>query len=456
MGWKDRLTGRGGRRVLEGVNVVVYTAVAVAIVVLVNWFADRHNQRWDLTPSKKYSLSEQTKKVLKELDRDVAIYVFDREFRSHRDLLDNYSTRSRHVKVEYIDPDRDPALAKEFGVRSLGTIVVAAGDRHYEAQGQTEEAVTNTLIRVLKGQKFVYFVQGHGERDVESSQGSGYERIKQQLANENYQVKTLTLLQTMQIPEDCAVLVVAGPRQDYLPQEVDAVRKYVASGGRVMLLLDPGIELPNLAKLLADWNVTLRKDLVIDENPIAQLFGSSPSMPLIVMSGSNPIVEPLARMATIFPLTRSLEVGQGYKAGISAESFCETSSDSFGVADFDPRMRQVTYRPGKDIKGPLTVAVSGSITGEGEKKTEGRFVALGTSAIAANTYLPFQANRDLVMNMVNWLSAEEDLISIRPKAPETQELTLNRGQMRRILYLGVFGLPILIILAGTTVWWRRR
>jgi ABC-type uncharacterized transport system involved in gliding motility auxiliary subunit len=333
---------------------------------------------------------------------------------------------------------------------------VASGDRHFEAQGQTEEGVSNALIRLLKGQKAVYFIQGHGERDIESAERGGYDQIQKQLQNENYQVKTLVLLQTMQIPQDCALLIIAGPKNDYLPQEIDAVRKYVTEGGHVLFLLDPGVGLPNLAGLLADWKVKVRNDLVIDENPIAQVFGASPSMPLILKYGSSPIVEPLGRTATLFPLTRSFEIGTEFKPGVTADSLCETSPDSFGVADFNPSMRAVSYRPGKDMKGPLTVAVSGTATGEGEKKKEGRFVALGTSALAANTYLSFQGNRDLFMNVVNWLSADEDLISIRPKPPESQQLNLNSQQMRRILYLGVLGLPLLIIAAGTTVWWRRR
>jgi ABC-type uncharacterized transport system involved in gliding motility auxiliary subunit len=458
MAWKDRILGRRGERFLEAVNLAVYTAVAVAIVVLANWFVDRHNRRWDLTPNQSYSLSPQTTKVLKGLKNDLTIYVFDREsgFRGRRDLLDNYSALTPRVTVRYVDPDRQPSLAGQFGIRNYGTVVVAGGDRHFEAQSSTEEGVTNAIVRLLKGQKTVYFIQGHGERDVDSSDRAGYGRVKKQLENENRQVKTLVLLQKMEVPADCSLLVIAGPRNDFLAQEVETIKKYLTGGGRALFLLDPGMELTNLAKLLADWNVTLRNDLAIDENPVAQLVGASPSMPLILKYGSSPIVQPLARTATLFPLTRSFEVGKEYKAGVSAESLCETSPDSFGVADFDPKVREVRYRAGKDTKGPLSVAVAGTIAGEGEKKTEGRFVAVGTSMLAVNNYLPFEGNRDLFMNMVNWLSAEEDLISIRPKPPESQRLNMTAQQMRRVLYLGVFGLPILIIALGTSVWWRRR
>jgi len=371
-------------------------------------------------------------------------------------LLDNYSALTPRVTLRYVDPDRQPSLARQFAVRNYGTIIVAAGDRHFEAQSATEEGVTNAIVRVLKGQKTIYFIQGHGERDLESSERAGYDRIKKQLDNENYQVKTLVLLQKMEIPADCSLLVIAGPRNDYLPPEVETMRKYLTGGGRAMFLLDPSVELMNLTKLLADWNVTVRNDLVIDENPIAQLFGTRPEMPLVIKYGSSPIVQPLARTATLFPLTRSFEIGKDYKAGVSAESLCETTADSFGVADFSSAMREIRFRAGKDYKGPLAVAVSGTVTGSGGNKPEGRFVAVGTSSLAANAYLGFQGNRDLVMNMVNWLSADEDLISIRPQPPEMQQLRVNAQQMRRVLYLGVLGLPLLIIAAGTTIWWRRR
>jgi gliding motility-associatede transport system auxiliary component len=465
MAWKDQITGRGGRRVLEGTNFLVYTVVVVAIIVAANFYVNRYfSRRWDLTPNKKFSLSPQTVKILKGLDHDVTIYDFDRQggSQSYRDLLNNYDAESHHVSVRYVDPDREPSLARQYEVRSYGTIVVASGDRHFQAQTTDEEGVTNAFIRVLKGQKTAYFIQGHGERDLESSERDGYSQLKKEFENENYQIKTLVLMQKMEIPSDCAVLVIAGPHTDYLPQEINAIQGYVDGGGRLLVLLDPGVELPNLAKLLENWNVTVRNDLVIDENPLARLAGAQPSMPLIIKYGTSPIVEPLARTATLFPLTRSFLIGKDFKPGIVDDSLCETTDASFGVADFNPKMQTVSYRPDKDYKGPLTVAVSGTVSDQGpagpggKKKREGRFAALGTSSIAVNAYLGFGGNRDLIMNTVNWLAAEEDLISVRPKPPENQHLDLNEQQMRRILFLGVLGVPILIIVLGISVWWGRR
>jgi ABC-type uncharacterized transport system involved in gliding motility auxiliary subunit len=458
MAWKDRIAGRSGQQVLTGANFALYTLIGIALIVLVNWFVNNHDQRWDMTPNKKYSLSDQTRKLLKELNRDVTVYAFDRErsFGERRDVLGMYASASNRVKVKYVDPDRQPALAKEFGVRSYGTVVVSAGDRHMEAQGDGEEGITNALVRVLKGQRTACFIQTHGERNLDGTERDGYDHFKKQLGNENYQTETLPFLQKMEIPKDCTMAVIAGPQNDYLPPEIDVIHKYLQDGGRAFIMLDAGVELPNLTKLLGDWGVTARNDLVIDENPVAQIFGTEPYMPLIVKYGSNPIVQPLNGRATLFPLSRSFEVGKDSKPGVSADSLCDTSADSYDVIDWNPKIKEIQFHPGKDQKGPLSVAVAGSISGGGEKKTEGRFVAVGTSLIAANSFLTFQSNRDFIMNSINWLSADEDLISIRATPPESQHLNMNAEQMRRVLILGVFGIPILIVLAGVSVWWQRR
>ena len=457
MPWKKRIAGRGGQRILAGANFVVYSLVIIAILVLVNWFVNNHDHRWDMTPNKRYSLSEQTDKILKDLNRSVTIYVFDRQrnFGERRDVLDMYASASPKLSVKYVDPNRDPALAKEFDVRSYGTVIVAAGDRHMQAQADNEQGITNALIRVLKGQRTVCFIEGHGERNLDSSNREGYDRFKKDLENENYHTQTLMLMQKMEIPADCTMAVVAGPQNDYLPPEVDAIQKYVDGGGRALFMLDAGVNLPDLTKLLADWNVTVRNDLVIDMNPVAQIFGTSPAMPLIVKYGSNPIVQPLENRATLFPLSRSFEVGKEAKPGVTVDPLCDSSDSSYDVMDFNPKMQKVSFRPGKDIKGPLDVAVAGTVSGKEEKK-EGRFVAIGTSLIAANSFLGFQSNRDFIMNTVNWLSADENLISVRPKSQESQHLMMTSAQMRRVLYLGVFGLPLLIVLAGAIVWWERR
>ncbi len=445
-----------GRRILKGTNLAVYTVVAVAIIVVVNWFASQHVTRWDLTKNQRFSLSPQTVKILKGLKQDVTLYVFDQRdrFQAEGDVLNLYPEASHRVSLRYVDPNRDPRLARQFSVRNYGTVVVAMGDRHFEAQSNDEQGVTNALIRVLKGTKTVYFIQGHGEHDPDSADPNGYSDLKKALQNENEDVKTEVLAQNLTIPQDADILVIAGPQHDYLQQEVDAIQKYLTGGGRLMLMVDPGVELPNLAKLVSDYNFTIQNDLVIDQNPMAQIFGTRPEMPLIIKYGSSPITQPLQRTMTLFPLTRSFEVSKTYKAGVTVDSLCETTPDSFGVAGFTPEMHEIRFRQGTDYKGPLTVAVSADMS-ESEGKPDARIVALGSSLVASNRFLNFQGNRDLVMNMVDWLTANENMMSIRPKPPESQHLNLTAEQMKMI-GLRLIAVPLVIIAAGVIVWWGRR
>lgn len=442
------------RKALRGTNFAVYTVIVLAIICLCNWFVNRNDHHVDLTPNKAFSLSPQTHKLLSGLQEPVTIYIFGREsnFRQQRDLMDLYSSASHNVNIKYVDPNRDPGLARSFGVQSYGTIYVATGKRHLQASDASEQGITNALIRLLKGQKVIYFVQGHGERDLDGTGRDGYSKFKQALQNEDSEVETLVLMQKMQIPANCSILVIAGPKTDYLSPEINVIEKYLQGGGRLLAFLDPGVALPNLSGLLARYGVTVRNDLVIDENPVSQIFGTSPSMPLIMSYGNNPIVEPLARRATLFPLSRSFEVAD--KTGVTLDQLCKTSGASFGVANFNTHMHQVSYRPGVDTKGPLVVAVAGTLTQNSPAK-QGRFVAVGTSLVAANAYLDFQSNSDLVLNMTEWLTSNEGLISIRPKTPKFQHLNLTASQMGGLL-MRVFIIPAVVIIIGIFVWWGRR
>jgi len=457
MAEQSQTQNTAGQRILKGTNFAVYTAVAVAIIVVINWFASQHVTRWDLTKNKRFSLSAQTVKLVKGLTQDVNIYVFDQKerFQAEGDILNLYPAASHRVSLRYIDPNRDPALAKQFSVRNYGTVVVSMGDRHFEAQSNDEQGVTNALIRVLKGSKTVYFIQGHGEHDPESVEPEGYSDLKKALQNENEDVKTQVLAQNLTIPQNADILVIAGPQHDYLQQEVDAIQKFLTGGGRLMLMVDPGVELPNLAKLVSDYNFTVQNDLVIDQNPMAQIFGTRPEMPLIIKYGSSPITQPLQRTMTLFPLTRSFEVNKSYKAGLTVDSLCETTPESFGVAGFTPAMHEIRFRQGTDYKGPLTVAVAADMSGSGEGKPDARLVALGSSLVASNRFLNFQGNRDLVLNMVDWLTANENMMSIRPKPPDSQHLNLTAQQMNMVL-LRLIAVPVVIIAAGVIVWWGRR
>ena len=224
----------------------MYLLVFLAIVVVVNILADRYNKSYDSTSNKRYSLSEQTAKIVKGLKQPARITYFDQSTRFERakDQLDQYANLSPKVHVEYVDPDKKPELARAAGVKSYGTAIVQIGDRKEEAKSLTEEGITGAFIRDLKTTtRTVCFVEGSGEHQIEDSERNGYSRFKELLGKDGYEAKSVNLITKAEIPGDCMVLVIGGPDADYQQPEVDAIKKYVEDGGRALVMLDPPLKI---------------------------------------------------------------------------------------------------------------------------------------------------------------------------------------------------------------------
>lgn len=345
-------------------------------------------------------------------------------------------------------------------MRSYGTIFVEANGKREEAKSLSEEEVTGALIRALKGgQRTACAVTGSGEHGLDNSERSGYSSLKTLIERNNYKTRAISLLEKAEVPKDCTVLIVGGPRFDYLQPAVDAIKSYVESGGRALFMLDPPLKFgkedvsdnPALVKLLESWGVTLGKDLVLDTSGIGQIFGLGPEVPLVTSYESHPISREMKDVATAFPIARSLEVKSG--ANVSGEKLLSTSGNSFATTSLNSPT--ISPNPARDRKGPLALAAAGTYN-TGKTGSQGRFVVAGSSGWTANYILSFNGNRDLFMNMMNWLSSDEDLISIRPKEPEDRRLSLSSRQMKMVFYSSVIGVPLFIIAAGLSVWWRRR
>ncbi|MEN6604656.1 MAG: GldG family protein [Bryobacteraceae bacterium] len=442
--------------------VVLYTLIVIAVLGMANWLANRHNKTYDSTANKRFSLSDQTEKVVKNLKQDVRIKYFDKtsEFGRARDLLDRYDNLSSKLAVDYIDPDKKPQLAKAEAVRNYGTIYIETGRKREEAKSVSEEEITGALIRALKGgERSVCFVTGSGEHGLDDTGRTGYSSLKEALEKNNYRTRTISLLEKPEVPKDCTTLVVGGPKHDYVEPAANAIKAYVEGGGRALIMLDPPVQLGReetsenqaLVKVIDSWGVTLNKDLVLDTSGIGQLFGLSEVVPLVTTYETHAIVREMKEVATAFPLTRSLETKSADKA--TAEKLLSTSSNSFATGNLSSA--EIRINPAKDKKGPFALAAAGTYS-TGQAGQQGRFVVAGCSSWAANNILRFNGNRDLLLNMMNWLSSDEDLISIRPKEPEDRRLNMTRRQMNSVFYTSVIGIPLIILAAGLSVWWRRR
>jgi ABC-type uncharacterized transport system involved in gliding motility auxiliary subunit len=452
------------RQTKYGAYASVYTLVILGVLGAINYLASENNKSYDATANKRYTLSEQTSKIVKGLNGEVRLTYWDKtdNFPRAKDLLERYAQLSSKLKVEYIDPDKKPGLAREAGLTQAGIMTLISGMKREEARELTEEAITGAIIRVIKDKvRMVCFTTGAGEAAVDSSDASGLTALKDLLEKDNYKTQVINLVEQAQIPETCTVTVVAGPRFDMTKPSVDALKAKVESGGRVMFLLDAPLQMgkspiaPNkeLAAVLAGWGVTANEDLVIDSSGIGQLMGMSAAAPIVSKFTSHPIVREFnnTRASAAMLLARSLDVKNSDKTTV--EALYSSSTRSFATANL--KAAEIQEDPEKDKKGPLTLAAAGSYKLEQDNK-QGRFVVVGSAGFAGNRMIGFQLNRDLAINMVAWLASDEDLISIRPKDPEDRRLQLNSGQILTIRLVSQFILPLIVIVAGVFVWWKRR
>jgi len=457
----------------------VYILVVLAVLAAVNFLANRYDKSYDSTGNKQFSLSDQTIKVVKGLKSDVQLTYFgaQSEFRNARDTLDRYSTLSPKLHVTYIDPERKPQVAKAAGFRTDSTVIVDSGTRREGAKSLSEEELTGALIRSLKSEeRTVCVLSAAGERSIDDTDAGGYSLFKQLLERDNYKVRTETLrpaatsenkplaigqapaATSLEVPKSCTVLIVAGPKNDYPAPIVNALKTFVESGGRVLFLLDtplrlgdsePPSENEDLLKLLGDWGVTANKDLALDLSGVGQLFRLGPEVPFIVGYESHPITQPLTRVPTAYPLSRSLDTQSVSKTSLS--KLVTTTEASVATTTISARG---AVDPSKGKKGPLTLAVAGTLS----SSPQGRFVVLGTSHAAQNSIAGSRSlgNRDLMVNIVNWLSSDEELISIRPKTPEDRPLNMTSGRLNATFWLGVVVFPLSVVGFGLITWWRRR
>jgi ABC-type uncharacterized transport system involved in gliding motility auxiliary subunit len=462
------------RQTKYGGYLTAYIIIVLCILGAANFLANRYNKTKDLTASKLFSLSDQTVKVVRNLSTDVKMYYFDKSDAwsnsrfgpSPKDLLTRYSNLSSKVSVEYIDPVRNPKRATDMKVTNFGTLFIEASGRREESKGLGEEQVTNALIRVLKPDKrTACFLTGHGEHDLEDTQQQGYSAVKESLEGNNFLTKAISLLdKAAAVPSDCTVLVVGGPKKDLIDVETEAIQKFVQGGGRALFMIDPmvkNISTQAIDKMLAGWSVNVNDDLVADLSGIGKLYGTDELSPLVTKYESHVITREMRNTATLFPLARSVTIGTA-KGDVTAEKLFGTTPRSFAIKDFRSG-KPVEIDPKRDTPGPLNLGVAAvynsppPATPDAPKAPSGRFVVTGGSLFVTNSTLGFPGgNRDLFLNMMDWLTNEEDLIAIRPKDVEDRRLTLSEAQMNRLLITNVFGLPLLIIGVGVWSWWKRR
>jgi ABC-type uncharacterized transport system involved in gliding motility auxiliary subunit len=418
------------------------------------------NWRLDLTPEKRFTLSDYSRKLLSGLDQDVEIIAFlradDPRNREIADLLERVRAASGRVRFSLVDVNRNPAVARQYGVNTYGSVVVESGPRRKEFSNPREDLLMAAILQVTRPtRKVVYFVTGHGEQELGSAdRDRGYSGVRMALENEFYEVHTLSLLGEAGVPADATVLVVAGPRKDLLPGEVLKLGAYLERGGGLLALLDPEAA-PTLAAFLSRYGVQLGDDVVVD--PENRLFaGDYLTMVVPGLSPEHPVTAVMTA-PPLFSQARSVRVIPA-RPGVRALEFLHAAPSSFATPDTGVlRTGFATYHAGRDQPGPVPVGVAVLATNP-PPTPPARIVVFGDSEFANNFFIDYLGNKDLFVNTVNWIGGQEGLVGLRTprRTPGLNQFFVSARQGRLAFILGTVVQPAVFLVVGLAVFVRRR
>ncbi len=451
------LTGRQAR---YGSNALVMGLAFVGILLVVNYLGYKYSPTWDLTQDKQHTLAPETINLLDSLKSPVVAEAFYSSRYPYstdtvKTLLQNFTDNSKgKFTYAFIDPDANPIKAQQANIMRDGTIVLNMDGRQEQVTSTTEQDVSNALLRLANpGERAVYFLTGEGERDVNSSDQSGYSQIKAILVSKNYTVDTLNLLNNP-IPDKALSIIIAGNQQPLNDKEVQALQAYLDKGGSVVWLAEPdalsktpGAPDPLVDYMSSKWGIHMSNDIVIDPNIQPPLITVADSY------GSTDITNKLQNMASLFPTARSITLGPGAApSGVTINELVKTSSQSWGETNIEGLKNNQMAFDSKDLAGPLTLAVSAQ-----NSNTNARVLVVGDADFASDGYYQNYANGDLMANIVDWAAGQENLLNLTPKETVNRMMIPPKQTTIWLLFLGlVIVIPGAVVTGGIATWVQRR
>ncbi len=453
--------------------LLVYTAVALAaLLTVVNLVIFDHNVRFDLTPTKRFTLSDFDKRVLDGITHDVKVMCFvrteDPSYKELEELLFRVASFTPRVSYQIIDVNKAPGLARQYGVSSYGEVVVESEGRRRDFDNARPDILIPALLQVTHAaNKKLYFTAGHGERDVfDTNRELGYSSFSGLLQQNDYEIDNLSLFASG-VPDDASVVIILGPRKDFLPEELAALASYLARGGHLLVMLDP-YGAPSLVRFLKLYHVDFIDQVIVD--PAYRLSaGEILTTQIPLRNEDNTITRSMVGPA-VFSMARGVEVdgavGESAPDGLQVQRtsvLLRSSHESWASGDDKAVTTGITeYRAGRDLKGPVPVGVEVDLAPPADAHVPlmkmSRIVAFGDSDFASNQFFEMLGNRDLAVNAVNELAGDEVLIASRERvnAAETAAFYVSDQQARRAFMLGAVIEPALMLAIGLVVFARRR
>lgn len=442
-------------------NSALMFLLLIGVAIVLGWLSQRFDKQYDWTTAGRHTLSETSREVLKTIEGPVEItaYASDKpELRSIiRDIVGRYQLVKEDINLHFVNPIAVPDEVRNMGITVDGELVIRYKDQVEHVKSDSEEEFTNAMHRLARGgERWLAFVEGHGERDALGKANHDLGQWVSSLTARGYQVQPVNLAEIDRVPDNTSVMVIAGPQVDYLPGEVEKILNYIESGGNLLWLADPG-NLYGLQTLARHLQVEIHPGTIIDF--VGQLLGvDDPTIAIATGPSYHP--HPALRdfnITTLFPAAASIDVieNETWQADpliVSGDHTWVENGALQGTVEFDE---------GVDEPGPLNLMLS--LSREIETDDNGdtvsrvqRIIISGDGDFLSNTFVGNSGNLDLGVRLVNWLSNDDELITIPPRIAEDRVLELSNAAKLAIIIGFLIVLPLTLLVTGLVIWWRRR
>jgi ABC-type uncharacterized transport system involved in gliding motility auxiliary subunit len=481
-------------RWIRFINLVLQAILFLALFAGLNYIALNHAWRFDLTQSRRHSLSAETRSYLEQLDRDVRIIVTisndgtDEEVtQAYRDisgLIREYVYLARNnlkgkVEVRYLDVYQNRKEAEALQLDQPNQVILLSENHRrvlpimdfYNTKNlrresfRGESVLTAALLDVSSPEKKkIYFLAGHGEmRPEDVDRARGLSGIRDELRQRNFDVASLDLNLSRKIPDDAALIIAAGPQGRLQPFEEEMLRNYLTTrAGRLILMLQPGFP-HGLENLLFDWGIIVQDNVIFDPDPNSITESNDMRLWRFGRDEASHITDNLINnsMSVIVGPTRSVsdDLGRSPDDGLRVKKLIATSPSAWGESSYRIRNVPFVYTPGQDLKGELGVMVISERLKPADLPLSvrgGRLAVVGTADLVTNDRIITVGNLNLFLATVNWAIERDTKLNIPVRPIQRFQLSLSAEELVRLRLGLLLGLPGLVALIGLGVYWTRR
>mgnify|MGYP002632355077 CR=1 FL=1 len=437
----------------------LFLILFLVVMGLLAWLSNLYSVSIDLSANERNSLSQESVRLAKSIQHPLKITLFASPNNESRDainrLFERYQKQQALFELETLNPDLYPDLLRQHDIRSDGVTLIEYQGRSEKISAVTEERVTNAIQRLLRqGERWVGFIQGHGERNPYGQANHDYSAFATQLASKGFNIENLNLAQSAHIPDNTNVLVMASPKLPLLAGEIDLLLIYLERGGNLLWFADPEQAGEGLERLSDQLQIEFLPGVIVDPN--SQLLGlKRVDFALVASYPRHPVTLNVDSLS-LYPQAQAIDYfgdddsWERLNLLLSGESsWNETGAMRGEIIQGDDT---------DELKGPLNIGLtlSRQIDDERGNRIEQRVAVIGDADFLSNQYLGNGSNLELGLNLANWLSHDDNLIAISPRpAPDTR-LELTQLQQILIAICFLIALPLALLGSGLGIWLKRR